>query len=46
LTSNTPLYVPSLMLETKFCTHTEPQVYSNVHVLDRRQKDKRFWTEW
>jgi hypothetical protein len=53
--SQTPsVYVPPLMSETKFHTHTELQAkYSNVLYsilifmsLNSRREDKIFWTEW
>jgi hypothetical protein len=46
------VYVPPLISEIKFRTHTESKAkITFLHILifmflDSRQEDKRFWTEW
>jgi hypothetical protein len=48
--SQTPsIYVPPLMPQTKFQTHTEQSyrlVYSIFKLFDSRREDRRFWTVW
>jgi hypothetical protein len=45
------VYVPLLMSEPKFCTHTETGKIIILYILmftfiERRREDRRFWIEW